>query len=580
MRKRSTALALALFAIAAIVVSGCGGGSDESGGGTKGGEVTVLDTAGGVDSLDPGYWYYQTDYSELGQTTQRWLYSWKPEDTKPSPDLAAGPPKLSNGGKTITIKIKSGIKYSPPLQNRTVKSADIKYAMERCALPQVGNGYFGAYYTGIVGAKDMQSQKAKEIKGIQTPDDSTLVIKTEKPVGILANANALALPCTVPVPKDYAQKYDKGKQSTYGSHQVFTGPYMIQGAQSGTVPKSGYSEGKQLTLVRNPSWNKANDYRPAFFNKITFKNGDDPTVASKKILEGESLMSGDYAAPPTPVLKSALSRNKDQLNIEPSQGNRYIGLNTTVKPLDDVNVRKALAAVTDRTALRQTRGGPTLGPLANHFIPPEMPGFEEAGGEAGPGYDFYKSPTGDVELAKSYMKKAGFKDGMYHGPPLLVVADNDAPAKQTAESWQAQVEKIGFKMNLRLVPHATVTGKFCSTPKLKVAICPTLGWGKDFFDPQSMLDPIFNGKNIAQSGNVNVAQANDPKLNAAMDKAAALTDPAQRAKAWGKIDRDATGKVFVIVWLWDNQINFASKNVKGVRNKFNSSWDMTFSSLK
>ena len=66
MRKLSTALALALLAIAAIVVSGCGGGSDESGGGTKGGEVTILDTAGGVDSLDPGYWYYQTDYTELG----------------------------------------------------------------------------------------------------------------------------------------------------------------------------------------------------------------------------------------------------------------------------------------------------------------------------------------------------------------------------------------------------------------------------------------------------------------------------------------------------------------------------------
>jgi len=120
MRKLSTALALTLLAIAAVVVSGCGGGSD-SGGGTKGGEVTILDTAGGVDSLDPGYWYYQTDYTELGQTTQRWLYSWKPDDTKPSPDLATGAPKLSNGGKTITIKIKSGIKYSPPLQNRTVK---------------------------------------------------------------------------------------------------------------------------------------------------------------------------------------------------------------------------------------------------------------------------------------------------------------------------------------------------------------------------------------------------------------------------------------------------------------------------
>jgi ABC-type oligopeptide transport system substrate-binding subunit len=72
---------------------------------------------------------------------------------------------------------------------------------------------------------------------------------------------------------------------------------------------------------------------------------------SKKILSGSSLMSGDYAAPPTPVLKSALSRNKDQLNIAPSQGNRYIALNSTIKPLDDINVRKALVHAIDFKAL-------------------------------------------------------------------------------------------------------------------------------------------------------------------------------------------------------------------------------------
>ena len=62
------------------------------------------------------------------------------------------------------------------------------------------------------------------------------------------------MPCTVPVPKDYAQKYDKGKQSTYGEHQVFTGPYMIENDGKGNI--TGYKPGKKLTLVRNPSWDK------------------------------------------------------------------------------------------------------------------------------------------------------------------------------------------------------------------------------------------------------------------------------------------------------------------------------------
>jgi len=168
-----TSIAVVAALAAALLIAACGGGG---GGGEaqKGGTAKMLDTAGGVDSIDPGYWYYQSDYEELGNTTQRWLYGWKPDESKPTPDLATGPPKTSNGNKTITVTIKSGIKYSAPLQNRTVKTADIKYAMERCFLPQVGNGYANSYYADIVGVGAFKSGKAKDISGIQTPNDTTL----------------------------------------------------------------------------------------------------------------------------------------------------------------------------------------------------------------------------------------------------------------------------------------------------------------------------------------------------------------------------------------------------------------------
>ena len=580
MRKLATAVGLALLLAAALVASGCGS-SSKSGGGKKGGEITILEAAGGVDSLDPGYWYYQSDYEDLAQTTQRQLYGWPAPAKEPAPDLATGKPVVSNGGKTITVKIKTGIKYAPPHQTRVVKSADFKYALERCFLPSVGNGYASVYYSDIVGVKPFQDGKAKEITGLKTPDDSTLVINTAKPVGVLTTGNALALPCTTPVPKEIAAQYDAKKTSTYGEHQAFVGPYMIAGTEkTGAVPKSGYSPGKILALVRNPSWVKSTDYRPANFDKITFKGGNDITVASRQILSGQSLMSGDWAAPPTAILKQALQSNKDQLDIAPSQGIRLIALNNTVKPLDNINVRKAINAVVDREALRTTRGGPTLGPIANHLIPPGMPGFEEAGGQQGPGYDFLANPKGDINLAKSYMKKAGYANGLYSGPPLLVISDNAEPASKTGQAFQAQITKLGFKLTFRQVQHADVISKFCGTPKAAVAICPTLGWGKDFFDSQSMLDPILNGKNIVPVGNANYSQANDPKLNAAMDKAETLTDATARAKAWAAIDKQATGQAFYVPWLWDNQINYASKNVNGVKNEFNSAWDLTYSSLK
>src|SRR5205085_5132268 len=139
--------------------------------------------------------------------------------TTPSPDLATKMPATTDGGKKVTIPIRSGIKYSAPLASRTVTAADIKYAMERCFLPAVGNGYANTYYSDIVGVAAYKSGKAKEITGIKAVNPTTLEIDLDKPIGVISNANALALPCTTPVPKDYAEKYDKGKASTYGQHQ-------------------------------------------------------------------------------------------------------------------------------------------------------------------------------------------------------------------------------------------------------------------------------------------------------------------------------------------------------------------------
>ncbi len=579
--KASIAVLAGLAAV--LVIAACGGGDDGGGGSggeaKKGGTLKVLDTAGGIDSLDPGYWYYQTDYQEIQQTTQRQLYGWKPDETTPTPDLAEDLPALSNGGKTITIKIRPGIKYSAPLQTRNVASKDIKYAIERCFLPQVGNGYANIYYNDIAGVEAYKSGKANGVSGLQTPDDQTLVIKTTKPAGVLTSGGALGMPCTVPVPKDYAQKYDEGKQSTYGQHQVFTGPYMVENNGKGDL--TGYKPSQRLNLVRNPNWDEASDFRPAYFDKIDITCCTDATVAAKQTLQGQSLLSGDYAAPPTPVLKTALSQNKDQLSIEPSGGMRYISLNTTVKPLDNVNVRRAIAAVIDKTNLRQTRGGPTLGTIATHLFPPDLPGFEDGGGAKGPGFDFMSSETANVALAKEYMKKAGYANGMYDGPPILTIADNESPAKETGQAFQEQVKAIGLKLQYRAVPHATLLSKFCLVPKADVGICPTLGWGADFFAAQSFIDPLFNGANIVPSGNVNTAEVDDPALNAKINRAKQITEPSEAASAWGTLDKEVTNQAYLIPWLWDNNVGLQSTNLKGVSSKFNSgAFDYTFSSLK
>jgi peptide/nickel transport system substrate-binding protein len=581
---------LALGAVAAVTlgISACGSGGGSSSSSSSadasvktGGTITVLDVGGGVDSLDPGYWYYQADYSDLMQPTQRQLYGWPDNATEPVPDLATALPTISDGGKTITIHIKSGIKYSPPLQNRTVAAADIKYSLERCLTPKIGNGYAGAYFTSIVGAPAMLASKATTAAGIQAPNPTTLVLRLTHPEGVLATGQALALPCTTPIPQSYAAKFDKGASSSYGMHQVFTGPYMIKGAGTGTVPAEGYTPNKILDLVRNPSWSRSTDpIFAAHLNEIVIKEGYTTDVASRDVLNGSGMMSGDFAAPPPAIAKQYLKSKPSQFHVEASQSVRYIAMNPKTPPFGNINVRKAIIAVTDRNALILTRGGPYIGIPATHWIPPEMPGFATAGGDAGPGNDFYANSNGNVALAESYLKKAGYTSGKYTGAPLLMVADNASPAKETAESFATQIAQIGFKVNLEEVPHSTMLSKFCTIPKSQPPLCPSMAWGKDFFDSQSLIDPLFDGNNIATSGNTNLAQLNDPTINAEISKADQLTNATDRANAYAQLDRTLTAGAYYDTWLWDNQVSLQSGDVNGSWNKFNTDWDYANTSLK
>jgi len=264
--------------------------------------------SGDVDNnLDPGYSYYQYDFI-LDNDLHRTLYRYKPNDTtKPSPDLAEGEPTIASDGKDITIKIKKGVKFSPPV-NREVKAADVKYAMERDFLPQVGNGYANSYWPDIVGVKEYKDGKAKEISGITTPDDYTLNIKLTRPVANIV-VGAMALPGTAPVPKEYAAKMDAGKKSDYGPHLVTTGPYMVQNDASGKV--TGYQPGRRITLVRNPNWDKSTDWRPAYLDKIIIQEGEEPAVGNRKVLAGQSMVANPVDLAPTPLPEGEPGRGEE-----------------------------------------------------------------------------------------------------------------------------------------------------------------------------------------------------------------------------------------------------------------------------
>jgi len=588
-RIASAALAGAL----ALALAACGSGSSVSGGsgikvasgiqtpltqaqsgGKRGGTLTVLNQTD-FEHIDSGQAYYNIDY-EVVHATQRPLYSYKPNTfSNPSPDLASEPAQISADRKTITIHIRHGVHFSPPV-NREVTSADVAYALERGANPNVANPYFLSYFSSLVGAS---KATGGPFAGITTPDKYTIVLHLTEPKAQIV-LDALVLALSAPVPKEFAAKFDAKKPTEYGNYQVATGPYMLQSDGAGKVLGIGYQPGKSATLVRNPNWSAATDSRPAYLDQINVKIGGDATVIGRQVLEGSSMVQNE--APAQSIVKLAYEKFRKQLEISPGAGDHYIAVDNKQGPFADINLRKAFWAALDREAMDKARGGSLVTNVMTHFIYPEIPGFEQAGGLAGPQADYNEHPQGDLAVAEKYMKLAGYESGKYTGSKTLqIVGSTGSPSAEDAEIVNQTLKNLGFKTRFNLVDSSVMYSKYCGVPAEAIDVCPSVAWGADFGDPQAVLDVPFNGKNIIPSGNNNWGLVNDPEINKAMDAAESIVGAPARAAAWASIDRKLVAQAVAIPFDWDKQPNIESSNVAGVGDLWdNGEWDYNYTSLK
>jgi peptide/nickel transport system substrate-binding protein len=587
---------LVLAVCAAVVLVGCGGGSGGSrdspnpGGvdideGKRGGHVTFLATTD-IDYADPGLTYYSFGFM-VQFAVNRALYQYPPDSEAPVPDLAAGVPQISADNRIITVRLKPDIRYAPPI-NRVVTSADVKYAIERAFTSNVQSSYALSYFGHIEGAppEPVPIEDLNPFPGIETPNDYTLVLKLDAPVAQRV-AEALVMPITVPVPKEYAERFDRKSPSNYDSHVAFTGPYMIRNNDSGELV--GRDPGKRVELVRNPNWEADTDFRPAFLDSITIEAGEeDLTRMVRSTLSGKELLCCDIGQElPGPVLRRALERFPTQVGSVPAGGTRWIALNTQIKPFDNLNVRRAVIAAFDREALRSTRGEAEVGPIAQGYLPPGIPGHEQSGGLDGfEDFDWMQAPGGDLELARKYMLAAEqegvpvTEDGRYDGPdPLLTIATNDYPGLETAMAAKTQFEKLGFKLSFRRVPQDSLFSKFCGNRRLQVAVCPNAAWFKDFTDPEEMLRPTFSGDAITPESNVNWSQLDVPAINEAMRQASLLSGD-DRADAWADINRMIVEQAPGIPYLWDDAYQVASADLNAVMSSFSTTWDLNYVSVK
>ena len=518
------------------------------------------------EHLDPGASYFQIDYLVV-YATQTPLYEFTPTSNTAFPLLASGPPQISADGKTVTVHIKSGWKFTPPV-NRVITSKDVEWAFERMYNANVQNGYASGYFP-IVGAPTTPPTADKPISGISTPDATTIVFHLTKPFG-KTMAEALTLPGTSAIPYGSTVAADKSSPSKWDSDpttQTFTGPYMIQ----------SYTPGRSLVLVRNPNWSRTLDgLRPAYADKIVWNAGADTTVAAKQTLDSTNLLMPD--GPGGPETKAAYFSNRSQLSIAPL-GAYYAALNTQVPPFNNLNLRKAAIAAQNREAYLLARGGKLVGAVMTHFIYPEVPSFQQAGGYAGFGEDFISHPTGDMTVACKYMKLAGYPNCKYTGSAnVLIVGDNTTPGPQEMQIVQSGLSALGFKTTIKAVPTQTMYSKFCGYVKAHVNVCPTAGWIEDFPDPYAALFVPFSGQSIVPVNNSNWAVLNDPKVNTAIDTASGVTNLSARYAAFAKADKLIVDDAPAIPEIWAENALLEGSKVHGVLDRWNDDWDLSFSS--
>ena len=103
---------------------------------------------------------------------------------------------------------------------------------------------------------------------------------------------------------------------------------------------------------------------------------------------------------------------------------------------------------------------------------------------------------------------------------------------------------------------------------------------KDFADPQTFLDPTFNGDHILASGNPNWSQLDDPGSTSRCARRNCSPTPRERARAWADIDDRITELAPAIPWLWLRQANIRSENVVGTIDEDNAVWSLAHTRIR
>jgi len=321
----------------------------------RGGTLRVLFGADAIQSVDPASAYDPVSLSVL-RLTHDGLTAFERAAASGGaqlvPNLATSLPRPADAGRTYTFRVRAGIRYAT---GEPVRPADFRRGLERVFSSRSSAA---SLYTALEGAPACARRPRRCDLSAGVAADAragTVTFHLTEPDHELPNK--LALPLAAPAPPDAPTRASPGRSVTG------TGAYTI----------ASYVPGRQLKLVRNPhfrEWSRA--ARPAGYpDEIVFALGVSDARQLRDVARGDA----DVAYfPPAEKLAPLRSRYATRLHTNPGPTLWYLGLNTHVRPFDDVRVRRALNYAVDRMTVVRSSGGAFGARPTCQIMPPGLPG--------------------------------------------------------------------------------------------------------------------------------------------------------------------------------------------------------------
>ena len=390
--------------------------------------------------------------------------------------------------KTYTFKLRKNVKF----QNGELFNASaVKFAFDRAGGDKSTN-------------KDKRTFAGLNAKVV---DENTIVLINSEIdpdlLFVLGQATAIIVE-----PKSAA---------TNATKPVGTGPYKLD----------AWARGSSITLGASPSFRQPSAIK---IKRATFRFISDPAA------QVAAMLAGDVDAFPriTPRSVAQFKANpRFQVVISGSRAKTILAMNNARKPLNDVRVRRAIAAAIDRKAVIQGAADGLGAPIGSYYVP---------------GAFGYIDTTGvnpyDVEKAKKLLAEAGVKT-----PLELTMTLPPAPyARQGGEVITAELAKIGIIVKTQNVEWAQWLSGTYTNKNYDLSIV-------------SHVEP-FDLNNYAKPDYYWGYQSD--KFKALYEKIQTAERPADRARLLGDAQRMLAEEVPSIYLYQPQWVTVANKNLRGL----------------